>query len=160
VQQYTLDEYGDKFAELKKALSRSGFDISSIAFRENEEKAWNVVEVVQRMSCFLRERWKLTQPASMYRSKGKALELYTNDATRPEFQRPYEVIVDVITFPEFIQSEFSRGGIIQRGRLGKLRAVKPLKKTDCRPGTSYDTDHRMDAAALLPTALSALYSGE
>jgi hypothetical protein len=65
----------------------AGFDINLMAFRENEEKEWHVFEIIQRMACFLKERCQLTQPASMCRSKGKALELYTNDATRGEFRR-------------------------------------------------------------------------
>lgn len=71
VQQFTLDEYSGEFDELKEALSKAGFDLSTIAFRENEEKAWTVMEIIQRMACFLKERWQLTQPASMYKSKGK-----------------------------------------------------------------------------------------
>src|SRR5262249_55195249 len=57
VQQFTLDEYGGEFNELKDALSKAGFDIDLIAFRENEEKAWTVLEIIQRMACFLKERW-------------------------------------------------------------------------------------------------------
>jgi AIPR protein len=86
VQQYTLDEYQNKFDELKEALKRSGFDVSLIAFRENEEKEWDIREIIQRMACFLKDRWKSVQPASMYRSKGKALDLFTNETTREEFR--------------------------------------------------------------------------
>lgn len=152
VQQYTLDEYQHKFEELKEALTSVGFDIGLVAFRENEEKEWHVIEIIQRLACFLRDRWKLTQPASMYRSKTKALELYTSDDTRSEFRKLYDVIQDVVTFPEFIQAELSRGELIQRRSLGKLKAVKPLKKSEIRPGTAYETDHKMDLAQLLPMA--------
>ena len=144
--------YARKFDELKDALKKAGLDVGLVAFRENEEKDWNVVEIVQRMACFLKDRWKLTQPASMYRSKSKALELYISDQTRPEFRRLYDVVYDIITLPEFIQSQLSKGNIVQKGRLGRLRVVKPLKKPETRAGTQYLTDHRMDAAALLPMA--------
>src|SRR5207245_249888 len=77
VQQYTRDEYQNKFEELKEALSKAGFDTSLIAFRENEEKEWHVIEIIQRLACFLKDRWQLTQPASMYKSKATALALYT-----------------------------------------------------------------------------------
>lgn len=151
VQQFTLDEYQNKFDELKEALAKGGFDPSVIAFRENEEKEWDVREVVQRLACFLKERWKTTQPASMYRSKGKALDLYTNETTHDEFKKLYGVAADIVTLPEFIQSEFSRD--TGKGRkFGKLRAVKTLKKTLTPAGTNYPTDHEMDLAASLPIA--------
>jgi NTP pyrophosphatase (non-canonical NTP hydrolase) len=152
VQQYTLDEYQNKFDELKDALEKGGFDVSLIAFRENEEKEWDVREVIQRLACFLKDRWKSTQPASMYKSKGKALDLYTTEATREEFRKLYDVIVDVVTLPEFVQSEFSQGDALKGRRFGKLKAVKTLKKQYVRPGTTCVTDHEMDLAASLPIA--------
>jgi hypothetical protein len=153
VQQYTLDEYQNKFDELKGALGAAGFDTGLVAFRENEEsKEWDVREVIQRMACFLKERWKTTQPTSMYRSKGKALDLYTSEATRGDFRKLYGVVRDVITLPEFIQSQFSRGDIVKGKRFGGLRAVKTLKREYTRPGTDYPTYHAMDLAASLPIA--------
>ena len=152
VQQYTLDEYQNKFDELKEALKKSGFDVSLIAFRENEDKEWDIREIIQRMACFLKDRWKSTQPASMYRSKGKALDLFTNETTRDEFRKLYDVVGDIITLPEFVQSEFSRGDSVKGRKFGKVRAVKTLKATWTRPGTAYPTDHEMDLAASLPIA--------
>jgi hypothetical protein len=151
VQQFTLDEYQNKFDELKDALQKQGFDPNLIAFRENEEKEWDVREVIQRMACFLKDRWKTTQPASMYRSKGKALDLYTNEASHGEFTKLYDVAADVITLPEFIQSEFSKD--TGKGRkFGKLRGVKTLKKPLTPAGTKYTTEHQMDLAESLPIA--------
>ena len=152
VQQYTLDEYQNKFDELKEALTKAGFDTSLVAFRENEEKEWDIREIVQRLACFLKDRWKMTQPTSMYRSKGKALDLYTNETTRAEFRKLYGVVRDVITFPEFVQSEFSRGDLVKGKRFGGLRAVKTVKKEYTRPGTDFPTFHQMDLAASLPIA--------
>lgn len=152
VQQYTLDEYQNKFDELKKGLSDAGFDINLVAFRENEEKEWDIREIVQRMACFLKDRWKFTQPTSMYRSKGKALDLFTNDISRPDFEKLYTVIRDVITLPEFVQSQFSQADIIKGKRFGGLRAVRKLKKPLTRPGTNFPTEHLMDMAASLPIA--------
>lgn len=151
VQQFTLDEYQNKFDELKDALQRGGFDPSVVAFRENEDKEWDVRDIVQRLACFLKERWKTTQPASMYRSKGKALDLYTNEITHDEFKKLYDVAADVVTLPEFIQSEFSKD--TGKGRkFGKLRGVKLLKKPQTPAGTKYTTDHQMDLAESLPMA--------
>lgn len=152
VQQYTLDEYQNKFDELKEALKKGGFDPELIAFRENEEKDWEVREVIQRLACFLKDRWKSIQPSSMYKSKGKALDLYTSDASRDEFRKLYDVAADVVTLPEFIQSEFSRGDAVKGRKFGKVRAVKTLKKSYTPPGTTYTTDHQMDLAASLPIA--------
>lgn len=151
VQQFTIDEYQNKFEELKAALERGGFNPDLVAFRENEDKEWDVREIVQRLACFLKDRWKTTQPASMYRSKGKALDLYTNDASHPEFARLFDVAVDIVTLPEFIQSEFSKDS--GKGRkFGKLRGVKVLKKPMTPAGTVYTTDHEMDLAESLPMA--------
>ena len=152
VQQYTLDEYQNKFDELKDALKHTDFDVDQIAFRENEEKEWDVREIIQRMACFLKDRWKNTQPVQMYKSKGKALDLFTNEATRDEFRKLYGVVNDVVTLPEFIQSEFSRGESLKGRKFGKMKAVKTLKKVWTRPGTDYATEHLMDLAASLPIA--------
>lgn len=74
VQQFTLDEYQNKFSSLKGALEDGGFDLDLVTFRENEGKEWNVIEVIQRMACFLPERWAVHQPVNMYKSKNKALK--------------------------------------------------------------------------------------
>jgi hypothetical protein len=152
VQQFTLDEYAGEFDELKDALTKSGFDIEQIAFRENEEKEWKIVEIIQRMACFLKERWQLTQPASMYKSKAKALDLYIDQESRVEFRRLYDVIYDVVTFPEYIQASLSAGELVPLRSFARLRAVTGLKKQWKRPATPYATNHRMDMAALLPMA--------
>jgi hypothetical protein len=152
VKQVSLDEYANKFDELKNALTDEGFDINLVSFRENEDKDWSVEEIIQRMACFLKERWTETHPASMYKSKSKALELYTNDTTRPEFRKVYPVIKDVITLPEYIQSVLSEGDVVQRKSLSRLRVVKLLPKKWTRPGTKFATEHRLDLAALLPMA--------
>jgi len=152
VQQFTLDEYQDKFEELKVALAQGGFDISQIAFRENEEKEWDVREVVQRMACFLKDRWRSIQPASMYKSKGKALELYTSPSTRDEFRKLFDVAADIVRLPEYVQSQFSQGEGTKGRKFGKMKAVKTLKKEWVRPGTEFATWHEMDLAASLPIA--------
>jgi hypothetical protein len=147
-----MDEYQNKFDELKEALKQGGFDVSLVGFRENEEKEWDVREILQRMACFLKERWKSIQPTSMYKSKGKALDLYTNESTRDEFRKLYGVVCDVVTLPEYIQSQFSVGDAVKGRKFGKLRAVKTLKKQWVRPGTEYVTEHEMDLAVSLPIA--------
>jgi len=152
VQQFTLDEYQNKFDELKEALKKVGFDVDLIAFRENEEKEWDIREIIQRMACFLKDRWKSTQPANMYKSKGKALDLFTNETTRDEFRKLYDVVGDIITLPEFVQAQFSQGDSLKGRRFGKLKAVKTLKAPKVRPGTQYQTEHEMDLAASLPIA--------
>ena len=68
VQQYTLDEYQNKFDELKEALTNAGFDTSLVAFRENEEREWDVREIIQRMACFLKDRWKIDRKSTRLNS--------------------------------------------------------------------------------------------
>ena len=156
VQQYSLDEYKKEFDDLKVALHKSGFNVDLIAFRENEDKDWHVMDVIQRLSCFLKDRWQETQPASMYKaSKSKLLSIFNQEETRSDFRKLYDVILEVLTFPEFIQSEFSRGGVIKGRRLGNLKPVRMAGKSGksyTRPGTNYPTDHKIDMAALLPMA--------
>jgi hypothetical protein len=151
VQEHTMAEFTGQYEELKQALESGGFDTSLIAFRENELRDWKIQEIIQRLACFL-ERWQTTQPASMYKSKGKALALYRNEESRVQFQRLYDVIVDVITLPEFIQSQFSTAGLVQLRSFSKLRVVTTLNRPWTRPGTPWETNHRMDLAASLPIA--------
>ena len=150
VKQYTLDEYQDVFVDLKKALEKAGFPVNEVAFRENDDKSWHVLEIIQRLGCFLRDRWTVTAPMQMYRSKVKALELFK--ANQDEFQKLYDVIVDVITLPEYMQAQFSRGSIVSGRSFGRLNVVKNVKKPYTRPGTTWGTDHKMDLGALLPMA--------
>ncbi len=153
VQQYTMDEYQNKFEWLKRTLRAHDFDLDNVAFRENEDKDWHVIEVIQRLACFLKDRWGTTEPAGMYKSKNKALKLYTNEDTRSEFKRLEKVVTDVITLPEYIQSEFSKGDAIPDRNINRLKVgVKALRKPWTRPGTDYTTMHKIDMAALLPMA--------
>ena len=94
VKAFTLEEYRGKFDELKGALVASKFDTNHVAFRENEEKAWHVLEIIQRLACFLKDRWKIVPPSSMYRSKDKALQLFINDEVG-EFAKLYPIIREV-----------------------------------------------------------------
>lgn len=152
VQQYSIDEYQERFEDLKRALSARGFDAGLVGFRENEDKEWDVREMIHRMTCFLKERWRSSQPTQMYKSKGKALDLYTSPATHDEFVRLDDVIVDVVTMPEFIQAEFSERFAGNGKKFGKMSCTKLLKQPWKRPGTQYVTQHRMDLAASLPLA--------
>jgi hypothetical protein len=152
VKEYTLDEYQGKFNPLKDALAKQGFDIDKVSWRENEDKEWHVVEIVQRLACFLKERWVSLQPVAMYKSKTKALALYGNPESRREFTLLFDVISDIITLPEYIQSQFSTGELLQGRKLGKLEGVRKLKEPWTRPNTVWPTEHRIDVGALLPMA--------
>lgn len=149
VKRFTLEEYRGKFDELKDALTAMKFDTSQVAFRENEDKAWQVTEIIQRLACFLKDRWKIIPPSSMYRSKDKALQLFINDEAG-EFKKLYPIIKDVVTFPEFIQSTLS--DYIEGRKLGKVKGVKKQAKQFRRPCTDYLSQYRMDGAIVLPMA--------
>jgi len=149
VKRFTLEEYRGKFDELKAAMTATKFDISHVAFRENEDKPWQVTEIIQRLACFLKDRWKIIPPSSMYRSKEKALQLFINDEVG-EFKRLYPIIKDVITFPEFIQSSLSEN--IEGRKLGKVKGVKKQSKQFRRECTEYLSLYRMDGAIVLPMA--------
>jgi hypothetical protein len=149
VKRVTLEEYRGKFDELKDALTDSKFDISQVAFKENEDKPWQVTEIIQRLACFLKDRWKIIPPSSMYRSKDKALQLFINDEGG-EFKKLYPIIREVITFPEFIQSSLPDN--VEGRKLGNVKGVKKQHKQYRRECTDYLTLYRMDGAIVLPMA--------
>lgn len=149
VKRFTLEEYRGKFDKLKNALTAAKFDISQVAFRENEDKPWQVTEIIQRLACSLKDRWKIIPPSSMYRSKEKALQLFIADDAG-EFEKLYPIIKDVITFPEFIQSSLSEH--IEGRKLGKVKGVKKQSKQFRRECTEYLSTYRMDGAIVLPMA--------
>jgi hypothetical protein len=151
VRQYSLEEFRGEFDELKDALEVGGFDTKLIAFRENENKPWEVLEVIQRLACFLKARWQQAgiPPTRMYRSKTEALDLYLGKDSRKEFQQLYAVINDVLTLPELIQSKLS---VLEDRRPGKVVGVKKLDAPTARPGTSFPSRLKFDMSALLPMA--------
>jgi len=156
VKEYTMDEYRNEFQPLKDILSNSGFDISTIAFRENDEGMWNVRDVIQRLGCFLKD--KPTLGPQLYKSKGKALRMYIDPKTRPDFLALADVMVDVIFLPEYIESQFSsKENMKTRNRFGGLGGqskpiVDQLKDEFTYPSLGYRTRHRLDLAASLPLA--------
>ena len=152
VKSFTLDEYNNRFDELKKALSVAKFDIAHVAFTENQDKAWHVTEIIQRLGCFLKERWKTTPPSQMYRSKDKALQLFVSETSDPDFKRLFPVIKDVVTLPEYIEANLPSLLEGSGRRVGKVKGVKKLKKQARRECTDYVTDYSIDAAILLPMA--------
>lgn len=152
VKEYTLDEYQGKFNPLKDALFKQGFDPDKVSWRENEDREWHVVEIVQRLACFLKERWVSMQPVAMYKSKTKALQLYANTESRREFTLLFDVIQDIITLPEYIQAQFSLGEVLKGRKLGKLEGVRKLKEPWTRPNTIWPTEHRIDIGVVLPMA--------
>jgi len=149
VKRFTLEEYRGKFDELKDALEEAKFDTSHVAFRENEDKEWQVTEIIQRLACFQKDRWKITPPSSMYRSKDKALQLFINDQG-DEFKKLFPVIRDVVTLPEFIQASLSEN--IEGRKLGKVKGVKKQSKQFRRECTDYLSIYKMDGAIVLPMA--------
>lgn len=147
VKEISLHEYQNRFAGLKRALDNVEFPLELVAFTENEGKEWDVNEVIQRMSTFLPERWLNHQPIQAYKSKNKSLKLFLDPQTQGEFEEIYPVIRDVITMPEFIESEFSNHFL---GKLEDVNGVRKLKKPRNRPGTPYTTEHKLNLAITLP----------
>jgi hypothetical protein len=87
-----MDEYRNEFQPLKDILNNSGFDISNIGFRENDAGTWDVRDVIQRLGCFLKDKPALGP--QLYKSKGKALKMYIDPKTRPEFLALEDVMID------------------------------------------------------------------
>jgi hypothetical protein len=152
VKGYSLDEFEGRFAWLKKTLQSQGFDVDNVTWAEGSEKDWHVVEIIQRASCFLKDRWETQSPIAMYLSKSRALDLYRNPETRKEFRMLQDVLTECVLLPEFIQAEFSTGEVIKGKKLGKLNGVTRLPKPWKRPNTEFMTEHRIDVGLLLPMA--------
>lgn len=156
VKEHTMDEYRNEFQPLKDVLNDSGFDISNIAFRENDAGEWDVRDVIQRLGCFLKDKPGLGP--QLYKSKGKALKMYIDPKTRPEFLALEDVMVDVVFLPEYIESQFSsKEHMKTRNRFGGLGGeskpiVDKLKAEFVYPSLGYKTHHRLDLAASLPLA--------
>jgi hypothetical protein len=154
VQASTMYDYQGKFDELKKALRDADFDPKLVAWRENVNCAWRQKDVLQRMACFL-SRWNKRgggTPKSMYSSKNRAVEYYIDEETRPEFRELYDVIADVLTLPERLQSKIS-SETKYAGKLKQLEIVRELKRQYFKPGAEkWATKHRIDMAGLLPMA--------
>jgi hypothetical protein len=156
VKEHTMDEYRNEFQPLKDILTNSGFDISNISFRENDPGTWDIRDVLQRLGCFLKDKPALGP--QLYKSKGKALKMYIDPKTRPEFLALEDVMMDVAFLPEYIETQFSsKEHMKTRNRFGGLGgASKPivdqLKDDYMYPGLGYKTRHRLDLAASLPLA--------
>lgn len=154
VQNYTMLEYTGEFEELKRALRSAGWKDTLeglVAFRENDRKPWSVFEILQRLVCFDVEKWEGMQPIAAYKSKTKALEMYMDTETRERLQKLYPLVIDLITLPEYLESEFSRG-IVPGRKLGNLKGVRKLERPNMRDGTTFETRHKFDNAAILPMA--------
>jgi len=150
VKEMSLHEYQNRFQTLKRALDESGFPLELVATTENENKEWDIFEIIQRMSMFLPERWHAHQPVQSYKSKNKAIKLYLDDETRHEFEELYGVVRDIVTLPEFIESQFS--DLFLSGKESMQKGVRNLKKSRNRPGTPYSTMHKFNAAITMPLA--------
>lgn len=149
VKEMSIHEYQNRFADVKTALTAVEFPVELVAFTENEGKEWDITEVIQRMSCFLPERWISHQPLQAYKSKTRAMSLFLDSETQKEFQEIYPVIKDVITLPEYIEAEFSNEFLKQGS---SLPGIRTLKKPKNRPGTPYTTHHKLNLAITLPLA--------
>ncbi len=123
---------------LKQHSMAEGFDPDLVAFRENEDKEWDVREIVQRLETFPQrpvENHAALIDVPIKKAK-PSQNLYTNDATHEEFVRLFDVAADIVTLPEFIQSEFSKD--TGKGRkFGKLRGVK-CSRRPTPAGTVHD----------------------
>ena len=151
VKEHTMDEYRNEFQPLKDILTNSGFDIKNISFRENDAGKWDIRDILQRLGCFLKDKPAIGP--QLYRSKGKALRIYIDAKTRPEFLALEDVMVDVAFLPEYIESQFSsKENMKTRNRFGGLAVVDKLKDEFVYPSLGYKTNHRLDLAASLPLA--------
>lgn len=153
VQQFTLDEYHGAFDDLKAALRAADFDVSKVAFRENDSGDWDVREIIQRLTIFLKERWATEPPVSAYKNRTRTIKLFTDEATHGEYAKLYpHVLVDCLTMPEAIASELSLGEGVSRRKLGQLPGSRTLAKPTMRAGTTFTTAHQFDNAVTLPLA--------
>jgi hypothetical protein len=151
VKEHTMDEYRNEFQPLKDIFTKAQFNITHIAFRENDTAQWDIRDILQRVGCFLKDKQNLGP--QMYKSKQKALKMYIDPKTREDFLALSDVMLDIAFLPEYIESQFSnKENMKTRNRFGGLRVVKPLKVGYRYPEIGYTTYHRLDLAATLPLA--------
>jgi hypothetical protein len=156
VQTHSMIYYQGGFDPIIKALKDGGLDPNLVAFRENEAKPWNVKPIIQTTACFLLDEWENKFPTSMYTSQNRAISLYMNPDKRPKFEDLFPVLVDIITLPDRIASLISKGDIVNPRRLETLpkkeSAIAKPRRAFTKPGTKFETRHKIDYAALLPAA--------
>lgn len=156
VQTHSMIYYQGGFDPLIRALEKDGFEAGHVAFRENEPKAWNVKEIIQRLACFLLDEWENKIPTSMYTSQNRAMALYLNKEKSKQFEELYPLISDIITLPERIASLIGKGDIVNARRLEtipkKESAIAKKRRLYTRPGTKFEMPYKIDGAALLPAA--------
>lgn len=155
VQQYTLDEYHGAFEDIKDALEDGGWDLSQVSFRENDPAEWDVREIVQRLSIFLRDRWEGEPPMAAYKSRARSMRLFTDPNTHAQYTQLYPLLNDLVALPERIQAEFSLGdSLTSRRKIDQLPHVTALAKPTIRPGApqAWTTAHRFSLGAMLPLA--------
>jgi len=151
VKDWTMDEYRRAFEPLKKAFAAAGFDVSNIIFKENDpgHPDWKVEDILQRLACFLRSKSDLGP--RLYKSKGRARQLFKDEKTQPEFLALSNVITDVTFLPEFIESKL-KDSLVERNRFGGLRVATERKAEFTYPSIGYKSKYQMDLAATLPLA--------
>jgi hypothetical protein len=156
VQTHSMIYYQGGFDPIIKALEKGGMDPNLFAFRENEAKPWNVKPAIQILACFLIDEWENKFPTSMYTSQNRAISLYLNPEKKAAFEELYLVLVDIITLPDRISALISKGDLVNVRMLEKLpkreSAIAKPRRAFTRPGTKFESRHRIDMAALLPAA--------
>lgn len=150
VKETSLSEYRNEFEWYKKTLLNHGWKPDTVSYREGESREWSVAEVNQRASCFLKSVWLTTQPINMYKSIGRALRMYLREDMQDEYMKLEDVLTDVVTLPEFIQSRLSASGLLEGKVIERMGFVKRLKKEETRVNTKYPSKVRLNDGILLP----------
>jgi hypothetical protein len=127
VKEKSLAELEGKLDNIKAAIKGLPFE-NDVAYKENEEKAIDVQDVVAIFSIFHNER-NTTHPVYAYSSKGRTLQVYLEDvggykklaSVAKEIFKLHDHIK--VTFPDLIKESGGRPGALKEigYKNGKLR---------------------------------------
>lgn len=154
VKDNSLANYRNEFDWYKRVLQESGWKLDTIAFMEGESRDWTILTINKRASLFVKDLLGTKSPLTVYKSAGRALQMYLNN--KDEYKKLGPVLADVVALPEFIQSQFSDMDLFpvpERKRGRPTRTFwKNAPKGKSRANIPWVTKHVLDEGLLLPMA--------
>lgn len=152
VKETSLSEYRNEFEWYKETLRKLGWKPDTTSYKEGVNKDWNITEINQRATLFLKSVWLQKQPIDVYKSSGRALRMFLRDSMKEEYEKLENVLIDAVTFPEFITSRLDQSGLLEGKVIERMEFVKRLKKPERRVNTDYPTRIRLNDGITLPMA--------
>jgi hypothetical protein len=165
VQEASLLNLDGKFDWVEKELKDSGY-LDKISFKQNENKEFDIREVVALMNIFRVEEYKDSHPKEAYTSKATCLNHY--EADQPSFEMLRPILKDILHLYDYIhlntaerynQKKKEQG---QKVRANGMVGIFETKKRGKFPFifAKTESDTRMYDGALYPILGAMRYLAE